>query len=343
MEIGFLAAMHDLSVFEHSQPIATLAFYQGVQQHRLNHGLLLVGQPMTTMMAMVQTLYKAMACEQPKAALTACHTCRSCRWMAQNAHPGFITVSPLSLFVEEDTQGDVHALSPEQANKLVLKPASQIKVAQIRYLQQQLAHQAGQYPRMAVFCDAWLQPAEPDDGSTTPCVIPPYDVASLPAAEGQQWQPLPLSRTLFNAQSANRFLKTLEEPGPNTFFVFLAQQQDDVLPTIASRCQTVPFQTEPHTGAPYPAALAAFWDNWFHHPQHPAVGLKALLAYSQQANTVMDQVLHQTLAWCRQTQRSRWADPQQAAMWLTFMKKIKKVEEMLSHHAQDQALLSLFY
>jgi len=45
----------------------------------------------------------------------------------------------------------------------------------------------------------------------------------------------------FNAESANAFLKTLEEPPAGVVFVLTAAQMDTVLPTIVSRCQVVRF------------------------------------------------------------------------------------------------------
>ncbi len=42
-------------------------------------------------------------------------------------------------------------------------------------------------------------------------------------------------------ESANAFLKLLEEPGKNTVFILLAERLDQVLPTIMSRCQQVRF------------------------------------------------------------------------------------------------------
>jgi len=45
----------------------------------------------------------------------------------------------------------------------------------------------------------------------------------------------------FNDASANAFLKTLEEPPADVVIVLLADDYDDVLPTIASRCQVVRF------------------------------------------------------------------------------------------------------
>lgn len=45
----------------------------------------------------------------------------------------------------------------------------------------------------------------------------------------------------FNAESANSFLKTLEEPSPGVLLLLLATGTDRQLPTILSRCQVVRF------------------------------------------------------------------------------------------------------
>jgi DNA polymerase III subunit delta' len=50
-----------------------------------------------------------------------------------------------------------------------------------------------------------------------------------------------------NDQAANRMLKTLEEPPPFTHLLLLADRREDVLATIASRCQTVRFDPLPST------------------------------------------------------------------------------------------------
>ena len=45
----------------------------------------------------------------------------------------------------------------------------------------------------------------------------------------------------FNEESANSFLKTLEEPAPGSVLILLATSLDRQLPTILSRCQVVRF------------------------------------------------------------------------------------------------------
>lgn len=48
-----------------------------------------------------------------------------------------------------------------------------------------------------------------------------------------------------NAESANAFLKSLEEPPSFVFFILLAERLDRVLPTLVSRCQPVRFGPVP--------------------------------------------------------------------------------------------------
>jgi DNA polymerase-3 subunit delta' len=49
----------------------------------------------------------------------------------------------------------------------------------------------------------------------------------------------------FNEESANTFLKTLEEPPPGSVLILLATSAERQLPTILSRCQVVRFQPLP--------------------------------------------------------------------------------------------------
>ncbi len=54
---------------------------------------------------------------------------------------------------------------------------------------------------------------------------------------------------LLGRSAANAFLKTLEEPPSDVVLILLGRTRDSVLPTIASRCQVVPFRHIPPTEA----------------------------------------------------------------------------------------------
>jgi DNA polymerase-3 subunit delta' len=49
----------------------------------------------------------------------------------------------------------------------------------------------------------------------------------------------------FNAEAANAFLKTLEEPPGHVHFILVTDRPERMLPTIASRCQPVAFSAVP--------------------------------------------------------------------------------------------------
>src|SRR5205823_11168941 len=48
-----------------------------------------------------------------------------------------------------------------------------------------------------------------------------------------------------NEESANCFLKTLEEPPPGSMLILIGTNADRQLPTIRSRCQVIPFMPLP--------------------------------------------------------------------------------------------------
>jgi len=47
-------------------------------------------------------------------------------------------------------------------------------------------------------------------------------------------------------EAANSLLKTLEEPAPDNLFILTADQTGEILPTIISRCQIIPFGSLDH-------------------------------------------------------------------------------------------------
>ncbi len=49
----------------------------------------------------------------------------------------------------------------------------------------------------------------------------------------------------FNTESANAFLKTLEEPPPHVYFILVTDHAERLLPTVVSRCQVVAFSPVP--------------------------------------------------------------------------------------------------
>ena len=67
-----------------------------------------------------------------------------------------------------------------------------------------------------------------------------YDLSRLPMTADRKIAIVDDAAAM-NAESANAFLKTLEEPQPKALIMLIADNLDALLPTIRSRCQTVRF------------------------------------------------------------------------------------------------------
>lgn len=81
------------------------------------------------------------------------------------------------------------------------------------------------------------------------------------------------SQEVFHRPSANALLKTIEDPGSRCLFILFADREEDVLPTVVSRCQVIPLQNAPEK----PSALAqAILKTGGADSQAPSPELKAL-------------------------------------------------------------------
>ncbi|MEB3287381.1 MAG: hypothetical protein VKJ04_07750 [Vampirovibrionales bacterium] len=250
-------------------------FAQALTSGSLAHGYVLKGQghAINKMYATALEVAKALNCEQPASSIEPCGVCTNCKWIASNSHPAVWTVSRLTFLVGDGGK----ELSLEDLEKLSKKPQqTQIKTDQIGRLVQQLGISSPYY-RVVIFTDAEEAPApspvnatatEEDSHSaitaTEKSVIPPYDWSGISGNEKKRFILKPLHRGLFNAESANRFLKTLEEPSPRTLFFFLTDSEDNLLETIVSRCQIVPFNSpEPiSASAVYPPSATPLYEKW---------------------------------------------------------------------------------
>ena len=68
---------------------------------------------------------------------------------------------------------------------------------------------------------------------------------ALTPFSGQHKAAVILDAERMNAQAANAFLKTLEEPPPNSLILLLSEAPQMLLPTITSRCQKIDLSAEP--------------------------------------------------------------------------------------------------
>jgi DNA polymerase III delta prime subunit len=225
-------------------PIAERFFAQAITSGNLAHGYILKGQNMDGLYGLALTIAQILNCQNPPTSTIqkttqlkdmACQSCTSCRWVLQNSHPSVLTISRLTYLVS-DKGGD---LSLDDLEKMSKKgsASTQIKAEQVERLLAQLSLSA-MHNRVIIFCDV-----EERGSDYTEKVPPPSEWKALENNFDKTLHIRPLQRNLFNAASANRFLKTLEEPPPKTLFFFLAETEEQILETIVSRCQVVPCQS----------------------------------------------------------------------------------------------------
>lgn len=96
--------------------------------------------------------------------------------------------------------------------------------------------------------------------------------ANLKATHGRRKVFIVTSAEAMNVASANRLLKTLEEPPGQTTLILTTQNLSGLLPTIISRCQIITFRPAPLAAAE--AALRA------RHPEQDPGAIRSLVALS---------------------------------------------------------------
>ncbi len=207
-----------------------------LQQNRLSHALLFLGKEGSGTLPLALAFAQYVACERlsgkqaaPTASLfgfeetsgeesilpdDACGTCASCIKAAQYIHP------------------DIHFSYPVIPKKSGDKPVSTDYIAEWREFLRQ-------YPYGNTF--DWLQSigAENKQGNITAEEC--NDIIrklSLKSFEGG-YKILLLWMPEYLGKEGNKLLKLIEEPPPDTLFILVAQSEEQILPTILSRCQLV--------------------------------------------------------------------------------------------------------
>lgn len=168
---------------------------------RLPHALLFVGPPGLGKRELAEALAARLLCLEPVADGHACGHCSACQLRLSGNHPDFLHIVPEADAVTE-TEGD----ASDGGDAGGKKKSSQIRIEQIRDLQEALTVTGHQSSRRVVIVD----PAE-----------------------------------AMNPFTANALLKLLEEPPADCIFLLVSSAPRRLLPTIRSRCQQWAFARPP--------------------------------------------------------------------------------------------------
>ncbi len=173
------------------QARAVEALRSALRQGALAHACLFTGPAGVGKELTAVGLAQALLC--PQAPLEGCGTCSVCQRVQRFAHPDVLLLLPEEEQVRRRLAG---------RSDFTHVPSRDVRVEQVRQLQQRLALRGLESPRKVVL---------------------------VPSAEA------------LNPSAQNAFLKTLEEPPSNTTLVLVTSAPDRLLPTLRSRCVRYPF------------------------------------------------------------------------------------------------------
>lgn len=204
------------------------ALLSAIKSDRLPHAYLFYGNDGVGKDAMAIELARVLHCET--GGTESCGTCGSCRKLDALQHPDvrFITALPVGKGEKSD-DGPLTKLGPEEIDTIR---------EQLRLKSENPYHRM-MIPKATIIKINSIREVRRE--------------SSMSTSSGRK-RVFILSHTdMMGDEASNTILKTLEEPSGNTMLILTTAHRDALLPTILSRCQTVPF--DPLTEQELSAAL----------------------------------------------------------------------------------------
>jgi hypothetical protein len=311
---------------EQEQTQVVRLFRAALRQKQLAHAYLLQSADLNQAYTLALELAKTLLCDEKPSADGYCGQCRNCKWLSDNAHPDFITLSRLTYPTDEDRKRKA--------------ARSQITTDQLQQLGQQLLMKR-EKARIVVFTDATLLNEE--EAMTTGLAPLPYEWRSNEKAEGKTLRWIPLTSTVFNEKTANQFLKTLEEPPAGCLFLFLTNSAANLLATVVSRCQVVPFSSVHVAGgnAVMSSVLTPRLEGWWQalRQGEPLLQLLEKLPIKLTASSPSEAL--EPVALMLSIQRWLQAEPLRAGTLVSYaaaIRLLRQAEQQLAAHVQPAAV-----
>ena len=292
---------------------------------KMSHAYILTGSDsMAQYYAAIQTA-KVLNC---KTKLPDCK-CINCQWINQNRHPAVITVSPVDFTY---TAEGAKATS-----------ATVIKVDQARYLRKILAT-SSPYQRVIIFTDA---ADSADSHNKAELMWQHYrELLSPPPIESNEtrenWIPSGMNAKMFQSETANTLLKTVEEPNPGVTFFFLVKDREDMIDTIVSRCQVLPVPVLGKICPDY-SKLKEILNHL--PPKNPLSALhltERILEISKTESIPPEEILNAIQEYFRHIIHSNISDQRLVNIMITGISKAEKAKKELNSYIAPQTVLESF-
>ncbi|MDA3942154.1 MAG: DNA polymerase III subunit delta [Bacteroidetes bacterium] len=189
---------------------------QSVRNHRVSHAQLFLGSSGSGSLALALAYAQYINCSQ-RTENDSCGVCPSCLKISKLTHP------------------DLHFIFPTTTNKKVKKdPESALFIDDWRGF----VTATKAYGNL----QAWYEHLDVEKKQGTIFIRDAATILrnlSLKSYEAEYKVMIIWMAEKLNAQAANKLLKLLEEPPAKTLFLLLAEQQDQILPTVLSRTYKV--------------------------------------------------------------------------------------------------------
>ena len=188
-----------------------------VQQNRLSHALLFIGKEGAGALPVATAFAQYLVCERSMSTSLAepCGSCPACKKAAEFVHP------------------DIHYSYPTVTRKAGEKPVATDFIVEWRdFLKQN--------PYGNLF--DWIELIKEKDNSQGKITAEECNdilrKLSLKSFESS-WKILILWHPELMGNEGNKLLKLIEEPPPQTILLLVSESEQNVLPTIVSRCQLI--------------------------------------------------------------------------------------------------------
>lgn len=200
------------------QEDALRAVRQMVSDRRIPHALLLTGPEGCGKLPLALALAETLLCQELEADGEPCGHCRNCRMAAALAHPDLHLTFPIIRRKNSTSTEQVTCdLYVDEWREMVT---------------------ASPY----VAWDTWLNTLSVENQQPIITVAEANAIVSrlsLHASQGGRKVVVVWHAELMNEQAANKLLKTLEEPTPDTHFILTTTKPERLLETIRSRTQRI--------------------------------------------------------------------------------------------------------
>ncbi|OYT15790.1 MAG: DNA polymerase III subunit delta [Bacteroidetes bacterium 4572_77] len=209
---------------------------ESVHNGRISHAQMFLGKGVNGKFALAVAYAQYINCPN-RSQSDSCGTCPSCKKYAAMSHPDLFFSFPVnttktSIKEDEESKGDTRNNPSKSA-----KAKDLISTMFTRYWLDYL-NKNNYYPEL----QSWYKKIEIDNKQGIINVAEARriikDLGFKPSEAHYKvlimWQPEKM-----NVQAANLLLKFFEEPPPNTLIILVADEKDQLLPTIQSRFQTI--------------------------------------------------------------------------------------------------------